>query len=471
MNWNIEQLSFNKLSVAGMATAIARTIAFADVDIVLLLEVRQKNVGAAMTMLSTELNTVQPGTSGNNWLGYFLSEPTGKELYAAFIRDLDAIRPVVVSSGPAGTSGSPLADLRQNVFEIWPGSNFAATAYPVAAPTPTLPLCDVFVAAGRAAKRPRFGGRDIANGGYSFGNGFRLPALAMFWIHTAAGGDYLVPFVVCHYAAVRGSKKRNVLGQGQVAQLNQLHIAQLFNDNPAAGGNSGYLDVYDPVANVHQAKLVEEVCFTGDFNVDFLDNLPAGGNVARTNNAALMSLTPTTQGGGSAAPAALPGAPAAPPTLPYAGAQPPPLPANQMPAQVLRVAVTTQGTIQRKYPLPNPAPVTPPPAPYTSAAFDNFFYGGTRLTSATAAYGTGAVDSGQVVNVAPNIVRRVPAAAGQIDLRAVAAHYALLATKKAALAPKLQTGRRQPVLTADDRLIGARLISDHLPVVLTFTCP
>jgi hypothetical protein len=32
-------------------------------------------------------------------------------------------------------------------------------------------------------------------------------------------------------------------------------------------------------------------------------------------------------------------------------------------------------------------------------------------------------------------------------------------------------GAPPPALTALDRLIGARLVSDHLPVVLRFTCP
>ncbi|MFD1538811.1 hypothetical protein [Nonomuraea guangzhouensis] len=469
MNWNIEHLSDKKLTIAGMATAIARTIAAADVDIVLLLEVRQANVNTAMATLSNALNAAEPGAAGNNWRGYFLSQPTGSEYYAALIRDLDAIRPVVVSTGPPGTVNQPLEDLRHNVFTLWPSANWAATAYPVAAARPALPICDVFVTPGRAAKRARFAGQTIANGGFALGNGFRLPALAMFWIHTA-GGDYLVPFVVCHYAAVRGAAMRNVLGQAQFAQLKGLHIAQLFNDNPAGAGTSGYLDVLD-ATNAHQAKQVEEVCFTGDFNINFLRNLPAGNKLTRTNNAALGKLTPTPQRGGSATPPAPAGAPGAVPALPYGAALPPPPTASQMPDQILRAAVTTQGTIQRAYPLPNPLPAGPPPAPYASAAFDNFFYGGTRLTSAAVAYGVGAADAGQVVNVPANVVQGVAAAAGQIGLATVAAHYTGKAKKNAALAPNLQLAPGGPALSAADRLIGARLLSDHLPVVLTFTCP
>ncbi|WP_345575128.1 hypothetical protein [Nonomuraea rosea] len=469
MNWNIEQLSAKKLNIAGLATAIARTIAVANVDIVLLLEVRLTNVNTAMTTLSKALNAAEPGAAGNNWRGYFLSWPTGRECYAALIRNLDLIRPVVVSSGPIGTVAVPLRDLRRNVFKLWPSANWAATAYPVAAARPALPLCDVFFTRTRGVKRARFGGQTIANGGYALGYGFRLPALAMFWIHTAAG-DYLVPFVVCHYAAIRGAKQRNVLGQGQVAQLNQLHIAQLFNDNPAGAGAGGYLDVLDAVP-AHQPIPVREVCFTGDFNLDFLNNLPNGGNVAQTNSRALDALTPTPQGGGSATPPALPGVFGVPPALPYAGVLPPPPAAAQMPAQILRAAITTQGTIQRAYPLPNPAPASPPPAPYASAAFDNFFYGGTRLTSAAVAYGTGAADAGEVVNVPANIVQGAPGAAGQIGLATVVAHYAALMKKNAALAPNLQAAPGRAALIADDRLIGARLLSDHFPVVLTFTCP
>jgi hypothetical protein len=105
-----------------------------------------------------------------------------------------------------------------------------------------------------------------------------------------------------------------------------------------------------------------------------------------------------------------------------------------------------------------------------SAAFDNFFYGGTQLTSAAAANGVGAADSGEIVNVPANIVQGAPAA-GQINVSTVAAHYTGRAKKNAALAPNLQLAAGGPALSADDRLIGARLISDHLPVILTFTCP
>ncbi|WP_152645043.1 endonuclease/exonuclease/phosphatase family protein [Kitasatospora griseola] len=465
MNWNIEQLSINKLAVPGMLTAIAEIIVTARADIVLLLEVRLTQVESAMRQLSGALNGRDPGPTHMNWTGYFLSRQTGGEYYAALVRNLDYIRPVVVSTGPDGSRLHPLCDLRENTFAVWPTANWAATAYPVAAARPSIPLCDVFATPrfDRPAKRRRtaFAGKPLAEGGFATGRGYRLPALAMFWVRTAVPGGHLLPFVICHYAAVRGHGQRNTLAQAQVAQLPHLHIAQLFNSNPAGPGTSGYLDVLDDARN-HRAVRVQELCFTGDFNIDFLHNSAAGDHLARVNRAAIAALTPTAERGGSAAPPAAPGVAGPVPPVPYAPPQPPAREIGTIGNQVLRAAVTEQGTIQREYPLPVP----PPPPPYASAAFDNFFYGGTCLVSAA----QHPHDAGEVINVPVRITQAHPAPPGQINLAATAGYYVIqLHKKNADNAPGLRLGA--PPLTDNERLIGARLISDHLPVVLEFNCP
>jgi hypothetical protein len=468
MNWNIEQLSNRKLGVAGMPTAIARTVAAAQVDILLVLEVKKKQVGNAMTALSLALNAADGG--GNNWLGYFLSRSTGGEYYCAFIRDLDQVRPVFPQPGvgPVGHEGDPLVNLKRNTFQIWPSADWATTAYPVPGGNPLIPLCDLFASRPRArqAKRSNFGGQTVGNGGYSLGRGYRMPALALFWVHTPAPHDYLLPFVLCHYAAVRGRRQRNILGQSQVFQLMFLHIAQLFNSDAFGAGTSGYLDVMTGVPAAHTAVQVQELCFTGDFNLDFLQNNAAGNHLQKTNRSAYDGLTPTPEQGGSLVPAALPGAAGPVPAVPYGPPWQVPPSTSTINQQRLKAGVTTQGTIQQRFPLPAPLPVIPP-APYGASAFDNFIYGGTQMSGAVPQVGN---DSGESLDVPAAIVAGA-AGAGQIDLRTVAQQYALWGTKNAGAAPNLQGGALAGPLSQDDRLVGSRLLSDHLPVVLDFNLP
>jgi hypothetical protein len=492
MNWNIEQLSWNKVNKPGMLNAIARTVNAENIDVLVLLEVRITKVMNAMTALSAALGSAAGGGTGgaaHNWQCFFLSFQTGKERYCVFIRDLDVVRPVhpVAGIGPTGTENDRLTNLQLNIFQLWPHADWNTSAYLVPMPGVgfRLPLLDLYASqrAPRAAKARRsgFAGQPIANGGYSLGRGYRTPALALLMVH-GAGGDYLVPIIMCHYA----SGSANPLARSQVGQLKYLHLAQLFDNNPSGGpiapggplvpGQSGYIDVLN-AAGAHTAVRIQELAFTGDFNIDFLQNIPGPGNTPTEGqiNMAYSALTPAVAAGGSGAPAALPGAALPAPGVPFVIAVPPPAgPVDStIGAQRLRTAVTSQGTIMGQLMMP-PAPPAGviPPAPYVTAALDNFLYGGTNLAGAFVNFGLANNDSGQVVNVPANIVNAAAANPPDIDLRGTAVSYAATNTKKAQYAMNLQGGGAPPpALTALDRLIGARLVSDHLPVVLQFTCP
>ncbi len=481
MNWNIESLSFKKLAIPGMAAAIARTVAAANVDVLIVLEVKTAKVNVAMSALSAALNGAEPGP-GTNWERYFLSYPSGVEYCCVFIRNLNLIRPVYPSGGgPVGDSGDQLINLDQNTFVVWPSANFGVSAYPAALPPHFIPLLDVYATLrpDRPGKqRTAFGGQPIGRCGYSLGRGYRLPALLLLAIRGAMV-NYLVPIVICHYAASRGT--RNVLGESQVGQLKDLHIAQLFDFHSPAGGpapvpTSGYLDVRD-AAGVDTAVRVQELIFTGDFNLDYLNNLNGGSADQQMIYNAYSGLTPTQRSGGSAAPAAAAGAAGpVPPVLPVPGPYPPgPLSAD-VGAQTLRAAVTSQGTIMWNpdSELIGPPPAGgPDPAPYTTKALDNFLYGGTQLATAPAVHGLAGIDSGQVINVPANIVNPgAVAAPGQVDLSGPAAHHLLADTRNAASALRLQAPLGPWTALSDlDRLVGARMVSDHLPVVLSFNCP
>jgi hypothetical protein len=490
MNWNVEQLSWNKLNPnkrPGMLQAIARTVNAANVDVLVLLEVRITKVMDAMSALSTALGSVAGGNNmaqPNNWQRFFLSYQTGKERYCVFIRNLDLVRPAypVAGTGPTGTEDDRLNNMQRNVFRLWPTADWNTSAYPAQQPGFRLPLLDLYASSSNPrlakAQKSAFAGQPIGNGGYSLGRGFRTPALALLAVHGGAG-NYLIPVIMCHYASARS---RNILASQQVGQLKYLHLAQLFNNNPdnlnaqnqAQPGLSGYIDVLD-AANNHTAVRIQELVFTGDFNLDFLTNTMAAAQALIHN--AYVQLTPTLRAAGSAdaAATAVPGTAVLPaPAVPFGPAPLPPGPvASAIKAQFLKTAVTSQGTIMM--PLASP-PVPPagviPPAPYVTKALDNFFYGGTNLAGAVVNFGPGMIDSGQVVNVPANVVNVPVVNPPDIDLRATSQAYAGAGTKSAQNAPNLRgAGAPPPALTALDRLIGARLVSDHLPVVLQFNCP
>lgn len=465
MNWNIEQLSWNKIRMGNMTDVLAQTVVDQNIDILVVVEVRTTRVTDIMQRMAISLNNL---AGGNNYLAWFISYKTGGEFYGFFIRDLNAIRPVRITAGPGGgttqppgSANYPIINLEKYTFGVWPTNNWATNAYPVPNPHPQLPLIDAYAAPARPrrTKKARFSGQPLTQGGYSLGRGFRLPCLAMFMVHTGAG-DYLIPIVCCHYAAVRSG--RNFLGQSQVSQLRFLHIAQLFDDHDSGNPTSGYIDIDNAPVRI------QELMYTGDFNMDFQQNDWNGTNIALSNRWAYNALTPTEQQGGSALPAALP-APAGPvPPVPFT----PPFrngpSTSDIEEQVLKAAATTQGTILKHY---NPLVLPPNTGALKGATFDNFLFGGTQLSATVQInFGTGNIDAGDIIDIPANIVQQGAGAAMQdLDLSAIAAAYVIKGTKNAAAAPNLQAAMGG--LTVNDRLIGARLLSDHLPVITDFNIP
>lgn len=509
MNWNIEKLSGNKVAIAGMANNIGQAIADSQADIVILLEVTSGTGLAAMAAVSAAANvaSVAAGGNANDYTGWLISYATGGEFYGLLIKNLNVVRPIRVTAGPAGDNNTALDNLDRNQFGTWRGPflgvgavpNAYAPPFPGALARPRLPLIDVYASLPRrrAAQRGRFAGRNLANGGYALGMGFRMPCLMMFEIlNGAANATYLISLLVCHLGAVRGGANR--LARGQIRQYKDTHIAQKFM-NPQALflPFGGYIDLNNA------ARPIQELIITGDFNVDFLQqNPPLPANALRTGNRnALNTITPTTVNGGSAVPAAPPGPPAPyavmpphaplpPPAVPFGVIVGPPGPSFlDIPNLALKTAATTQGTILINY---NAGVVPANLAALRGACFDNFFFGGAQL-SATFQVLTPAppaADACQVIDLPAQIVQAGGGGAGALDVSAIQAHYQglLLAALAAAVppappppppphfhyayaAPNLAPGAPFAALTTNDQLIGARFISDHLPTVVQFNLP
>jgi hypothetical protein len=499
MTWNIQDLSWTKMQINGMATAIARTVVAQNIDILVVVEVCKTDVASAMYHLAATLNAEAGG--GHAYLPWFLSYETGTEHYAFFVKDLRMVRPLGFEpnpnippgqSVPDGTAENPLQNLQALRWRTWPDNDswgHVPTPLPL---TPRIPLVNTYalLPRDRTLSAKHFRGQSHQYGGHAEKIGARLPCMALFKVRTA-GNEYILPIICCHYAAVRDKLEKNILAHSQVKHLPNLHIAQLYarldpnrnanpNQNPNANPNpnqppplvSGYLDVDGA------PTLVRNILFTGDFNIDFQVNSNAVGasELERLNYMAYRHLTPTPPGGGSAAPAAQPGnapngaAPGVPFAFPLAQASPT---SDLLTQQQLRVAVTTDGTIFYGYDPNKNLAVMQNTQALRAATLDNFFYGGAQVRNTVGAFGTNGVDAGQVIDFAANVAQPGAAlAAGQIDLSGPAAHHAARGTRNAALAPNLQANVNagQP-LSVIDRWIGAGLVSDHLPVVLEFVCP
>lgn len=456
MNWNIESLSRNKIKYPGFLLAVARTIIAADVDVLIIVELRKVGPDLILDGLSRELNGLAPGLHGNDWLGNFYSHDTGTERYGVLIRNLDLIRPVGITDQNVGTAEAPIKNLLDHRFEVLP-SDFPNPAYPInMASRQVIPLIDLYATdplARRVKKKIKFAGS-------------RKPCLIVFKVHTA--NDYIFPIVGCHYGATR--KGTNALAQFQVDQLRLLHIAQLYS-NYDLDLDEGPGDAVSRYMNIggHPVR-VQELAFTGDFNMDFMENAAGHpGSTASRNRNSYDTITPTAQFAGSTAPPAdaPPAAPGVPSINPVTAPD-----RDSIPKQALRAAVTAQGTILIKV----ADKIKNCQRPYwclRSAAFDNFFYGGTQFHLAVIPGfqpPDGANDAGEVINMPDNVVRGVPHYPEDFNVQPIASYY--IAYKKGVKGTGTAFGLYPPwPKTARDVLVGARLLSDHLPVVVEFPCP
>jgi hypothetical protein len=473
LNWNIQQFGPTKVAVPGMVPALGRVIAGTQADVVIITEVSN---GTALVNMAALAGAANAAAGGALYTAWATSYETGGERYGVIIRDIDTVRPIIVAVGPTGEAEDPLTNMELNRFTTWPNT-FAALGVAGALPAPPdLPLVDVFASTppvGR--KRKRFAGGSLADGaGYALGNGFRLPSLIMLSVLNGAGGPpHLIPVLVCHLGAVRGGA--NALARGQIAQYKDTGIAQRFS-------TGRYIDLDGaPVA-------VRELVITGDFNVDFQQNVAGAPGIAGANHAAYDHLTPTQTGGVSGVPPALPGALVPPPAvlpfpMPLGGWPDGPI-SNTIPDLALRTAITTRGTMLNVPVAPGAAAVPPYAAP---TCFDNFFYGGAQLAGAAVGgvAGVGVVaaapgiagETGVIVNPALTVVR-APAAPPAANLAPVWADHLLpvvvppgLKRQWALWAPSLNPAFMGGPITNEARLVGARFLSDHLPTVLQANLP
>jgi hypothetical protein len=508
MQWNIRRFSRNLSEIPGMLTALSEIIRGANPDIVIILEMAKVSGPVGLGNLCDQLRADDPA---NHWAG-FRSHPTGSERYAFICRDLDRVRPLEATPrthGEEGTVQKPLRNVEKMRFTTYP-ANFPH-ALP-ALPWPDIldqPLVALFYdepAERPAKKRRKVSGQALDKGGYNLGAGGRMPCMAIFHIYSLAGNHCYLPIVVNHYFATRRATATNAGALAQIAESSKLHIAQKFAHWGGQGhAASGYLDIDNA------AVPVQELMFTGDWNVDFLQNRPASPAPGPQNRGALDQLTPTQQSAGSLPIPLAPPPPGfgmgnpgvvqgpanpdgPPPAVPFAAYEQPSM-LGWIPRQYLNAAVTVQGTILFQASPPatfqfsqiwvQAAAHTWELRPY---AFDLTLFAGICLNTAAAHLLTpaGAIHPGPVPPASPADAAEVVDIPASIDPPGggalAAGHFraGLLQQYFANTAPghPIREAHQSPnlnvagaPLTLEDRWLGAQMVSDHCPTVISFDVP
>lgn len=467
LHWNLEKFGRGRANVNYLVNTMADIIYDQNADICIFTELAPATGGQALLRLAQACSQKYGNNAESYFRYYFVSENAGAECYGFLIKDINVVRPLQfyqLQTNPVanlGTLANPLTCLDAGGWKMWPNGwdqilpaqNGFTTGDMLA------PVMDLFA----MRTNPRLGsayynfaGQAMTGGGYAQGSGSRLPALAVFTVKTD-NGLYWFPVVALHAAASLGTS--NPLAECQVPQLALLHIAQLFglgDDRADAAGprQAGYLYINEnQQTNPTTGWLpVQNLMVTGDFNLDFNDDADAY-NALTTAVATGGSGTP---GGAAATAGNAPGA-----TPPVTGIQAPTASRSQRAAFLmsLKTGVTQGFTHLNQYQAGGTN------SPFGTVVFDNMFYGGQQLAGAVNPNG-GTGDAAFV----PNVPAAITAPGGTFSIAGLATSYAQAGVRNAnqAAAAPLRAYPTQP-MTTSAQLIGARLISDHLPQVTQVT--
>lgn len=265
MNWNIQNFGRTKAGLnfnnGDVVAAIAKTVADAEVDIFVMLEVNTTSEATARELASTMREALQAAEQDLTlWEIAVISPNTGREFYAFFIRDRRVLEPLPIVGPIIPQYNSPPEVLGQmrpianaifaeqlhdyDVLDAW---------FPLLAPD-----VNYVLQAGRVLGVPTW-------------PAIRRPVLGLFHVKNVAGATSVLPIIACHFApaATVASQQFRVLPffsllNGLAPQPSVLPVAL----NLIIGGVQGQ----------HAPSYY---ALTGDFNIDY----PAGAYAPITGNA------------------------------------------------------------------------------------------------------------------------------------------------------------------------------------------
>lgn len=267
LNWNIQQFGKTKAKYSDIVNGIANMVVRVNPDIFVMVEINTTDdtTGQALAVrMATALNAESIRIHGRDeFKVYVLSQNTDREYYGFFVRDAARTKPLIPIN-PA-TGGVPLKIGKTLPYTL---TNVVFTERAL---TGLIQFINGFCLYEPDQDLVTSSGRKSRRLSADW-PGIRLPALAMFWLDTA---QRLLPIFVCHYAPDEALA---------TSQFNNLKFFSLLGGmGPSAGPGSAPHGI--PVVKVKRLGQVQQNvtpgCYvlTGDFNVDYI-SLSAVANYA-----------------------------------------------------------------------------------------------------------------------------------------------------------------------------------------------
>ena len=198
LTWNIEQYGGKKASFADIVEAIAKVVVDINPDIFILLEIKTTINLTAKAVVKTLADALY-NLSGGNYRVAVISANTGLEFYGFFIKNNANTVPLVPVKKVGGGSVSIIGDENLAYSDVeFRKKDPVGAGVEVLETFPLIsPDLDEYE-------------DDEMEIGVPEWPGVRLPALATFWCTNATGARRLLPIAACHFAAAHGTALRQV---------------------------------------------------------------------------------------------------------------------------------------------------------------------------------------------------------------------------------------------------------------------
>jgi hypothetical protein len=432
MTWNIQNFGKTKGQFNDILMAISDVILYDMPDIVVVLEVNTTKQEMARELAHHLGWLLHQSVQGNLYSTVVLSPNTEREFYAFFVRDSTRtipLLPVTAAGLPVTVTGSPnpASPNRPDIENVY----FTA---PQPWRTPELRVLEGFSLMSPDLPRENYHGYTRSASQPVWNS--RLPVLGMFWCPDGSPGNQLLPIVACHFVP------NDTAANQQFKTAQSFKLLRGIAPQPQPGQNLGALAMpplqvwVQPLNTLPPTRqTVNFYVLTGDFNIDYHTQRegyrPLWGNVYPELGADALN----------------------------------PLLADLLPANFLahnthlidyRTLTTHPKNTAEELAIKN---------------FDNFFL---RINPAINVSAT--VQESALVITVPGYVQD-----GDVILNQSLSHYGELDQRGFSSDDTLAYGvdyfrqlftytyrQRQPITTAA-ALVGARVLSDHLPVICTIS--
>ena len=255
LTWNIQQYGKTKVTFNDIVNSIAKVVVDANPDIFILLELNT-TINSTAKNLMTKMGEALYRLSAGNYRKSVLSPNTGKEFYGFFIKNTANTVPLIPVRKVGGGNVAIIGDGYLDYSEVEFRRQTAAGG--------NVEVLQQFPLLSPDLERFRPNGSSL---GVPDWPGVRLPALGTFWCPNATGNERLLPIAVCHFAA------KHWLALRQVQTLKYFSLFQGIgptDTNGVIATNPVTVDVR--VGGGSTPVTVQNYVLTGDFNLNYISD-------------------------------------------------------------------------------------------------------------------------------------------------------------------------------------------------------